>query len=275
MTDFSHLSIGFFKGRILAISPTDEEYLALFQEEPEKELSYVWESKGVRTVRIDFYIQSPQEEIFKHSIYLKDEDKVSKTNKFLYVNCVGASQWVESQHQLWESFENFEKVLEWEGGRPKSKKIIGTKQHHISKVGEDELLDMYRILENSNIYDENTNLFFDLEKIFQGDFSELRERAKSDAYNLVALAYVQEEKQKIWSRFLPSELYREINVGSFSKSNQKIFNEFTKNLTSEYSGIDGTYILSKLRPMQESDIVSKYNPTEDGLDYDNSITYEN
>ena len=124
--------IGILKGKCISCNPTADEYYELFKEEPEKELIYHWESRGVKNTRLDIYIQTPQEDIFKHSIYLKDEDKVSKTGKFLYVNCVAASQWVEDESQLWESFTQFEKILDWENGRPKNKKIVGSKDYHVA-----------------------------------------------------------------------------------------------------------------------------------------------
>jgi hypothetical protein len=264
--------IGLQKVSIIAINPTEKEYTELFQEEPE-EIKYTWEYKGVRNVKLDFYLKSPQEDIFKYSIYLKDEEKVSKTGKNLYINCIGNTQWVEDESQLWESFTTFEKILSWENGRPKDKKIIGSKDYHPCKIGEDDLLHLLSIVQNIDPYNPESNVFLDLDKLFEGDYTELKSKiTDKNPFHLIALAYVNNEgEQKIWKEFLPVEMLREINVGSFSKTNQRIFNSYKKNIENEYGGIEGTYILSKMREMKDEDVVIKYNPTDDGMDYDSSL----
>ena len=272
MTDYSHLMIGLNKFSIKFINPTEEQYIELFKEEPDKELKYCWEYKGVRNCKLDIYLQSPQEDIFKTTIWLKDEDKVSKTNKQLFVNCVAGTQWVEDSSQLWDSFTTFEKILSWENGRPKDKKIIGSKDHHIAKVGEDELLHLLSIVQHVDPYNTESNLFLDLDKLFEGDFTELRERIPDSPSHLIALAYVNTDlEQKIWRSYLDVSLMREINTQSFSKQNQKIFNAFKKDIESEYNGLDGSYILEKMRPMTEKDLKIQYHPSDDNIDYDNSL----
>ena len=82
---------------------------------------------------------------------------------------------------------------------------------------------------------------------------------------------MQDGEQKIWRQFLPVGIYREINAGSFSKQNQKIWNDFKKNVESEYGGIDGVYTFDKLREMTIEDNKNIYIPSEDGIDYDSSL----
>lgn len=272
--DTTHLLTGWTKGRVIYVNPSKEELEELIGEELENDVKYTWEKEGIRNCRIDIYIQDNKEEnIFKHSIYLEDREDVSKTGKYKYVNCIGDARYAEEESQLFNSFTKFERVLEWENKKPKIVEEIGSKQPRIALKGEDVLLHYRRMLLNVNIYNENINLYYNMEKLFSGDFSELQNEIKTDTFHFVIFLYVNEQfEQKIWKEFLPIGIYGELNNNmSFSYSNKKIFDRWKNTLIDEKFGIQGHYSLQKLGTFKEEYIIIQEPCSTNKMDYKNNI----
>lgn len=272
--DYSHLRTGFFKGKIVHLNPSLEKLTELLGEEPEKEPTYFWESKGVRKVLFDFYIENPKNEVFKYSMLLQDQDIISSKGTYQYINCVGDLQWANNESQLWDSFTKFEKVTKWNtvsgkwerGAKPLVKEVLADKKYRIAKKGEEDLINIWKLILDINPYNIDTNVLLDLEQFFQGDFSQIK--LTIDTYHFVAFAYVNFDfKQKIWKRFLPHHILNEIRTKEFSNENKKIFNAWETQAKDTEFGIHGYYELSPLQIFKEEFIKLDKIISEDGPDY--------
>ena len=260
---------GFTKLRILQVQP-NEEWLTSIDEEFE---SYIWEEKGIKCYRIDVFFQDNKENIFKYSIKIKNEEKIAKTGAMKYINCIGESQWVTSETQLWDSFKKWEKVLSWQkngtpvtkwesGSVPLEKKTIGEKSFRIALEGEDHLLNFWKALSNFDNSDTSTNLLFNTDKLLNGDFSELVIPEKD--FHVTAFLYVSDkQEQKIHTMFFPTDFMRDVNNNmSISNYNKKPYAEFTKSL----DFIKGDFVLGKFQEFKQEFIKTKI-ITEDEGDY--------
>lgn len=271
------MKTGFFKAKVIEINP-DFNWLEKNFSEVEKP-EYTFEKKGIECAKIDIYLESPQEDIFKHTILLENEEVLYRTGSYQYVNCLGQTQIAQSESQLWDSFLHFEKVVSWElngnkfsnykpGAKPKEKEIIGKKQYHIAKKGEVDLLHFIKMLTNPNLYDETTNLFIDLNKLFKGDFSTLKNMLGEEKdFHFVAFAYVDKKmQQKIYKRFLKLDFYRDVvNNMTISSFNKKQYEEWLKEF--EYDCEECNYELGKIQNFKQEHIKTKKEITDDGDDY--------
>lgn len=253
---------GFFKASIISVSPSKDELIEITGEDLEEEPLYIWKDRqGERHCKIDIYLEY-KEDVFKHTIELVDKDFVSKNGSICYINCLGITQWVNNEDQLWESFKQWDKVLSWKkdgsitekyvnGAQPYEKEFIANKPFRIAKVGEKQLLHLVKMLNPEfSLYNPDVDLFLDLDRLFEGDFRQLNKLIRLEQpSNFVAFAYVNEKlEQKIWEEFLPLNIYRDIlNNMSISQFNKKIYNEWLKNL--EY-GCKGHYELTKIQPFK-------------------------
>jgi len=281
MTDYSHLKTGFFKAQIVAINPDKETLKDLFGEEVEEDPKYIWTKNNIRNAVVTIYLKDVYNDVFKYQIYLEEKNVVSNdSSKAMYINCVGDKQWVEDESQLWDSIKYFEKVNSWVsttgvvsekyqfGSRPKEKEIVGNKQPRIAIKGEPELLHLRKMLLEANPYDSDTYLFYNLERIFSGDFSQIEKDVNRSEFNFVAFAYVSNDiTQKIWHEFLPLNLIREINNGmNLTSYSKKIFDSWKNNATGTY-GIQGHYTIDKLQEFKKDFIKGKRDIEEGSSDY--------
>ena len=270
MEDYSHLLTGFFKCRPIAANPSQEELCELLGESDAEIPIYVDKDK----VNIHIYLEdNKQENIFIHKIELVNKSDMSTTGKYRWINCIGDTQYAETENLLWESFKTFEKILSWENGRPKEKETIGEKFHKICTKGEQDLLHYRRMLTNVNIYSPDSNLYYNLDKIFDGDFSELQEEITNyNTSTFFGLAYVDEDlRQKVWKEFLPLSIYSETVNNSFTlNSSKKIYSQWKSNLESDF-GIKGHYHLGILQEFKEQFFKNKKSCNPDDLSYINNI----
>lgn len=276
------MKIGFFKGKIVAISP-DIEWIQENYDDSIEEVNYIIEPvgrSGCKRVRIDVYIQDVKDNIFVQNIYLQDEDEEFQTGSIRYINQIGDTQIVREESQLFESFKKFEEILSWKdksgkitekwvyGSVPNEKLFIADKEYRIAKRGEVDLVNLVKLIKDiSGKNPEETVLFKEktLEKFFEGDFTVLEDLIDDDKdFHAVFLAYVQNQKQKIWSHAFPLKLMTDINNNmNISKYNKKIFEKFTETL----SYCKGVYKLEKLRELKDSDIPKKEEIEEDDSNY--------
>lgn len=254
---------GFTKCKIVAINPSEEEIEQLTGEYPEDFKPYSWERSDILHGRIDIYLQDISDEVYKYSIYISDEALEYKSGIKKYINCVGDTQPANTEDDLWDSFKYFENAT-WIDGKPTNKEIIGDKEYHIARKGEEEVLHLRKLLINGNLKDPKANIFLNWEKLLSGDVSRLqKDISNTGEYHLVCLLYVDEElHQKVWKEFLPVKMLAEINTQSFSKYTIGVWNKYKKNLENEYSGIKGHYYLGRLKKFEESDFknVKELNP---------------
>lgn len=276
MTDYSHLKTGFCKLQTIAVNPDKDELEAILNEEVDNP-SYTWEKNGVQNCILDFYLKNVYDEVYKMSLHLENKE-VASNNKFKYINCVGDTQWVETESQLWDSMKNFEEIKSWispngkitekyqKGSRPHEKEIIGDKQPRIAIKNEDILLEYRKHLLGANPYDSETYLYYNLQKLFDGDFSVLQKELDSSEYHFVGFIYVDSEfKQKVWKHFLPLGMLRELQENNV-QYNRKLWENWKEQVTGNY-GINGHYHFGKLQPFKEEFIKGKREISADGDDY--------
>lgn len=271
---------GFAKVKVVAINP-DKEWLEdntgeILEEEPDYLFTTKSREKGAR---IDIWLETVDGSLFKYEIYLEDEEVKSRSGAYKYINCLGAVQWANEEKQLWDSFRHFEEILSWNnkgviskkwsnGAIPEEKEIVGDKQFKVSKVGEEQLLHFIRMLEQPNLYSIDTNLFVDLEKIFEGNFKTLQRMVRNGKdFHFTAFLYLDKSfNQKVWKEFLKVDFMRDvINNMKITSYNSKAYKDWLKNFEGDF-GCDGHYNLEKLQPFKQEFIISK-ELTEDGSDY--------
>lgn len=245
---------GFTKCKIVAINPDEEEIEELTGEYPEDFKPYTWERNDTLHGRIDIYLQDISDEIYKYTIYISDENIEYKSGIKKYINCVGDTQPANTEQDLWDSFKQFENI-EWVNGKPTNKEIIGNKEYHIAKKGEEEILHLRKILLNRNMKDPKANIFLNWDKLLQGDINRLqKDIPDTGEYHLVCLLYADEDlHQKVWKEFLPVKMLAEINTGTFSKYTLPTWTKYKKNIENEFSGLKGHYYLGRLKKFEESD----------------------
>lgn len=272
--DLTNKFSGFAKVRVLAINPDKDWIEENLGEVLEEEPTYTFEMKRKRCAKIEVYMETVDSTIFKYDFIVTDEEKTGKNNSYQYINSLGATQWAQSEDQLWDSFKFFEEILSWnnggvitkkysKGAKPHEKEIIGSKQIKVAVEGEPELLHLIKMIEQPNMYNPDVNLFVDLEKLYNGDFSTLQNMVRTTVdFHFTAFMYLSEKlEQKVWKEFFKVEMIRELpNVSKYSK---KIYEDWLKNL--EF-GCKGYYILDKLKPMKE-EFVNMKEITEDGGDF--------
>jgi hypothetical protein len=263
---------GFFKAKVVAINP-EKDWIDKYYEETEEPV-YNYERRGDRICEIHVYLQSPTDILFKYVIELKDKEKSSKTGAFQYINCLGDTQYVNDESKLFDSFKNFEQILSWKkdgeifekykpGAVPNEKEVVGRKQFKIAKEGEEQLLHLVKMIENPNLYDIDTNIFIDLEKLFSGNFSTLQKLLSKD-FHFIAFAYVDKNlQQQVFNRFLKLDFYRDvINDMNISQYNKKAYSEWLKTFEATC-----TECYSHLGKIQEFKEEHKKQLTNDGSDY--------
>lgn len=266
-----NLKTGWCKGKIIKINP-DKEWIENITEEQIEDFEYTGETKGVKWCNLDFYIEDNKENIFKYNIHLQDKQKKSKSGATQWINCVGDTQWGE-ENDLWDSFKEFQKVLTWEkdgktsdkyfaGAKPGEKEIIGEKKYHEAIQGEEELIHIVRMIENPSVYNPDVNLFVNLDKLFEGDFSEIQRIIKNGRdFHFTALAYVNEEfQQRIFKKFMPENFIRDVLSENISNFNKKAYNDIIN--SAEY--VPGHYSFGRLINFDKNTVKTI---TEDGSDY--------
>ena len=236
---------GFQKLKIISLNPS-EEWLSKIDEEFEE---YIWENNGIKHCRIDIFFQDNKENIFKYSFNIVDKERGSKSGAIKYINQIGEYQWVTDESQLWDSFKQWEKVLSWQkngnpvtkwesGSVPLLKEVVAKKAYKIALQGEDDLNNLWKAIHNVQKNDIETNLFFDMDKLFSGDFSELIIPDKD--FHVTGFLFVSDKgKQKVHKLFFNTDFMRDVNNNmSISNYNKKEYDEFLKSL-------EGHYILGK------------------------------
>ena len=266
--NLSHLYTGFFKAKIIGVNPDREELEKITGER--EEVKYIWSRSGINYNQLTIYLESPGGRIFEYKIHLSDREEISKTGKICYINCIGDIQFVENESQLFDSMLFFEDIKDWinplgeitrnwkKGSRPHTKEVIGNKQPRIALEGERDLLHLRRVLTKINPYNADSYLFYDMEKIVKGDVEQILKDVDSSEFHLTAFAYVDSSYiQRIWKRFLPVSVMRDINNNmNISQYSKKVYDIWKDEALGDF-GMDGFYNLDKLQPFTEEFIKGK------------------
>lgn len=256
---------GWMKAKILALNPEKEELMDILGESEIDTPSYVINKRnGEKTIILDFYLSDNDDEIFKYTIYIDNNDRESKNSGAkLWINQIGDTQWSDNEDNLFDSFKNFEKIDEWmsrdgklsdrytSGAKPSKKSVYGTKKYHIAKNGEAELIHLIKNnIQLLNIKDTQTNLFVDINKILNEDISELKEFLTFEIPVFCAFAYITKEyEQKIYKEFLPLNMFKDMCADEASIYTQKPFRIWKDSF--EYTKEGSYYNFGKLQNFKE------------------------
>lgn len=265
---------GFFKAKILAINPNVEEINELLGECFTEKIEYVYTDKyNNQCCNIDIYLKDNQENVFKHTIVLKNKFAKTKNGANIYVNCIGDSQIAQNDDQLWSSFKYFERILTWKkdeveqddyflGAKPGKVETLAEKKYKNAFIGEDELMLFLKHATNINTKNISSNLFVDIDLIFQEDFTSLQIEEKD--FHLTCFAYELDGVQKIHKYFFPLDFYRDVlNNMTISSKYKKYYNDFLQNLN--YT--EGEWEIGKIQKFKSEFVRNKKDFTDQDSDY--------
>lgn len=170
--------IGLFEGRVVAISPTAEQFkevLGRTLEEDSKEADYLGEREGNTLLRIDVWLEVVKNpgKFKKVSFFLEDKERVNKDGtKNQYINAIGSCSWAESEEGLPDWFVK--------------------REYRQAYVGEEELYNFMRTwLSELDYRAAETTLKLDWKKLMKGNVKDLKEQVGGEwAGNVGALATV-------------------------------------------------------------------------------------
>lgn len=269
---------GFFKAKILSINPNEDELKEILGEGEVEIPEYTYSKRtGTRIAVIDIYMSDNSDEIFKYTIYLEDKPKESRNSGAkLYINQSGDTQWTDNEDNLWDSFKQFQSVVDWKlldgsisqyykmGAKPNEIVITGDKEYHICKIGEDFLVHL-----NKMLYDKPSkteNFFVDIDKLFDGDFDEFKNDIAIGEPVFTSFAYADNDnKQKIFNQFVPLNMFSEMVNNMPSKYTKKIFENWHKQF--EFIAIDSKYSFCKLTQFKEEFLPKEKDFGDDSSDY--------
>ena len=256
---------GWFKAEIQAVNPDKDELEALLEEEVQDIPEYYYDKKdGTKCARLDFYIKDIKSEIlFKYSIFLEDKPESFKSGTRKYINQLGAIQITNDESNLFKNFSNFTDQ-KWENGRLISEDILGDKQYRIAKNGEQELTHLHIISQET--FNKNGNYLLDIDKILDGDLSELKIRFNEPVFS--AYAYVMNNEnydQRLYKQFMKLLDFQSLALGSSNKYNTGSIKKWEAEWDKYKEG--KIYKFGKLDNITEEDLPKNKELTEDESDY--------
>jgi hypothetical protein len=273
--------VGFTPARPLAVNPTKEQLnklLGVDDKETDKEFVYLGEDdEGNKRVRLSFWMFSEdKQKYFPYSINLTNKEVVSKDKgKTQYINSTCSTSWVDDEANLPDWFTHFlEKDTE---------EVLGDKKYRKAILGEAELGTFVRSwLGRMNFNSTNTEVLFDTKKLFNEDYSELRELIDSDYDTpFVILTGVRtdpDDKEKQYQQvygkgFLPANFYKFILKGNKFSSGyaQKVWDKFLKEVEGEY-GFKAYYELVPLCEYDRSKDPAQSDDTQVAKEPDKKVT---
>lgn len=276
-TDFvKELFVGITGARVASINPTLEERCELFgvdYDESKKEIMYLdTDKEGNDRLRIDFWLKDlKNSKFYRHNIYLANTPRVSKDGlKVQLINNTCNTTWVpydgkEADMSLVpEWFLNFT-------DKKDNNAILGPKKVRIAMIGEEELGNLARtILGDLNFFKPSANVMFDINKLFSGDYSELRADLIDGDYATPVTATLGVEtddelnkRQKVWKTLLPAGFVTYIGKGFKFPSDytSNLWKKFEEDITGEY-GFKGFTQLVPIKPYNEKDDLASTNESK-------------
>lgn len=269
---------GWFKSSIISINPNSEELSNIMEEEIEEEPVYSFEKRGKKVQLIDFYFSNQifTDIIFKHSIFITDEEDIFKSGAKRFINQSGDYQITNNESNLFSSFTNFQNILSWKtldgkiseyyksGSKPNEIDIFGNKEFRICKKGEYELFHLWMMSQEK--IDKNTNYLLNIDKIIAGDISEIK-KIELNIPLFSCFSYVENDEnfnQKLFPYFMPLNDYRDLCTDIPSKYSMKKFKEWKEKF--EYQKEGFIYKYGRIQKITE-DILPKEKEFDNETDY--------
>tara|TARA_R100001082_G_scaffold26388_1_gene13135 strand:- start:4256 stop:5017 length:762 start_codon:yes stop_codon:yes gene_type:complete len=191
---------------VMAVNPTMQELHAM-EIKVKQEPNYFLELNGEDYFKIAFWVKN-EDLITRMEILMQNKTKVSKTGKTLWLNAIGQSTWSEEkpEYDWWQQPET-------------SRKAFG---------GEETLINFVKAWANVAPGD---NVYFDtMDKIVQGDVTELKELVKALSSNQVRLLVGVKDGK-----------YQQIYTRIFGRIKPQRDDLFVKALNDEYGAFNAEF----------------------------------
>ena len=191
---------------VMAVNPTMQELHAM-EIKVKQEPNYFLELNGEDYFKIAFWVKN-EDLITRMEILMQNKTKVSKTGKNLWLNAIGQSTWSEEkpEYDWWQQPET-------------SRKAFG---------GEETLINFVKAWANVAPGD---NVYFDtMDKIVQGDVTELKELVKALSSNQVRLLVGVKDGK-----------YQQIYTRVFGRIKPQRDDLFVKALNDEYGAFNAEF----------------------------------
>lgn len=229
---------GFFKAEIVSINPNKEELEEILEEEIDYEPSYEFQSSLTnKGRRFDFYFQNiGGGQLFKHSIYLSQEDDEFKSGSKRWINNHGEFQITNSEEQL---FDSMKWVQSWNKEQNRYVNTEEEKEVRVAVKGEYELMSLYN-LGKSGFIDVDYSIKYGKVDIPKG------------IPYCAGFAYVENDEnytQKLFKEFIPLNNYQDFVYNKPNQYNRKRFNKWHDNFN--YIKDSVIYNFGILQPIKE------------------------
>ena len=117
---------------------------------------------------------------------LTDANKVSKTEKNQYINCIGGTSYSDTEENLPKFFTHW--TLKDKNDPNLSEEY--PKQYRVAKIGEENFYNFLSVWTNLNPFNVNNNLFLEnTKKFWQGDMKEINGLLENFGDNLVLVPF--------------------------------------------------------------------------------------
>ena len=180
---------------------------------------------GHKKVRLDIWVTNPVTGLNKIAFFLEDYSKESAAGNYQFINAYGQSTWGKSVEDVTER-------LSW----------FNTEGMKLAKQGEVELVDFLKNL--LSIGKDNKTGIDKIEKLFNGDVSELKDIFTKFAERKVQVLFVVKESNGEW--------YQNIYARYFSRAGTKSTTYWNKHFVGS----------TNLPIHQDSFLLKEFNPAE-------------
>lgn len=180
--EFSQL-VGFFEGEIVDVNPDKEGLKKLLGEDVDikEEPKYVAdkqdnEGNSYKQLILAFWLRDVKsKQLFPLKFFINSKDKENRDGtKTQYLNSQGASTWADDINNLPEWFLK-----------------VGAENVRVAKEGEADFYEFVRNWLNQIDYKQDYEILFDMKKLYNGNYKEIKELMKSDvAGTVLALATI-------------------------------------------------------------------------------------
>lgn len=259
---------------IKAVNPSRKQLNKLLgreDQDSDSPVEYMSEDKeGNTRVRLSFWLYDGSlDKYFVHSFNVTKKERVSNDGtKNQWINNVASTCWSDKEENLPGWFTTF---------TDKSGKVTGKKTFRKAYVGEEELANLLHAwLGKIRFAHPDAEVAIEMDRIFDGDFSELQDLVGSDFDTpFVALVGVEtddedpnKQYQKIWHKgFLSAQHWPFIEKGSFKGAKEWItkgYQKFENDVTGQY-GFTAYYTLEPIAKYDPKDDTSTAESTKAGV----------
>lgn len=169
--------IGVFEGKVIGINPDKEELENILQTEIEKEPVYITQKTADKAngIRISVWLKdvnSEEDKVYNCSFFLQNEARLNKEKtKVQFINSVGQTSWGLADENGSDLPQWFTHFVDNRTGAVGEAKVVRK-----ALVGEEELMGFIKSWLKFDLYDHNTDILLNTDKLFKDNVKELTEQ---------------------------------------------------------------------------------------------------